>query len=129
MNISDHVCYKCGLNFELVKTNRTHKFKHTHVNTYLNKLHCNKCNEVLIPAMELQKYEMRVAKQAFLSNDIDGPIMKFARKAIGLKREELAKKLNVSAEDIAQWEQRENLIDKSIIFHMRDLLNNSMEIL
>ena len=54
---------------------------------------------------ELAGYERRAAKTVLLDvPEVEGEVLKFARKALGLKQAELAAILDVSAETISRWE-------------------------
>jgi DNA-binding transcriptional regulator YiaG len=54
---------------------------------------------------ELAGYERRAAKTVLLDVPaVEGDVLKFARKALGLKQVELAAILDVTAETISRWE-------------------------
>lgn len=53
----------------------------------------------------LHKFELDAAMRVLLDGScVDGAVIKYARKALGLKKKELARRLCCSADDVSQWE-------------------------
>jgi DNA-binding transcriptional regulator YiaG len=55
---------------------------------------------------QLRKLEHRAVITVLESVEIDGPELRFARKALDLSQGELAERLGVTAETVSRWEQR-----------------------
>jgi putative zinc finger/helix-turn-helix YgiT family protein len=66
---------------------------------------CNKCGEVELYLNELAWYQRRAAAIVLReSTSIDGAVVKYARRSLGLKQTELAELLGVRHETLSRWE-------------------------
>ncbi len=68
-------------------------------------LRCSKCDEVELSLKDLASYQRRAA--AIVLRDakkIDGSVVRYARKAMGLRQTDLADLLGSAAETVSRWE-------------------------
>jgi DNA-binding transcriptional regulator YiaG len=71
---------------------------------------CSSCREYDLTARQLVHLERRAAAVALREGPqekIDGDVIKYARKALGLRQAELAKLLDSTPETISRWENGE----------------------
>lgn len=69
---------------------------------------CTDCGEYTVTHAELVDIELRTAIAAFnKAPHVTGPMLKFARKALGMSRKELADCLSTKAGNVVQWESEE----------------------
>jgi len=67
-------------------------------------LTCCQCGETYVSADTLGIYELRAARAALLEGKVTGEAMRYARKALGLSRDELGRLLDRTEENVAAWE-------------------------
>lgn len=86
-------------------------------------LRCDGCGSVELTLGELQDYEQGAAA-AVLCGPVpaSGTMVRFARRALGLSREELAAKLFCDEGKISIWENGEEMIDECSQMAMVSLL-------
>jgi DNA-binding transcriptional regulator YiaG len=68
-------------------------------------LTCSKCGDVELSLKDLAGYQRRAA--AIVIRDakrIDGAVVRYARKALGLRQVDLAELLECAAETVSRWE-------------------------
>lgn len=83
---------------------------------------CEKCGEYVISEEDLAETERRAALTVL--GEVAGPsgkMLKFARKAIGLRQGDLARALGVAPETVSRWEANEH-IDRTVSLAMAQLL-------
>ena len=66
---------------------------------------CKACGEPALTLQDLESYERRAASTALREGrHVDGDVLRFARKAAGLRQADLAKLLEYTAETVSRWE-------------------------
>jgi len=83
---------------------------------------CDKCGYYELSQAELEKMERRAAITVL--NGVDGPsggVLKFARKALGLRQADLARALGTASETVSRWEANER-IDRTVSLAVAHLL-------
>jgi DNA-binding transcriptional regulator YiaG len=74
---------------------------------------CANCGAFTLPAGTLERVELRAVIVAFKdAPQVTGAMLKFARKALGLKQTELAERLGVVPETISHWEREARKIEQ-----------------
>lgn len=69
---------------------------------------CCQCGEFTVSATMLEKLELRAALVAFSdAPKVTGPMLRFARKALGFTQPELAQRIGASTESVSRWEREE----------------------
>lgn len=67
--------------------------------------YCEKCNNLDLTSQQLTGYERRAAAVVLRDGrNVDGAVLKYARKALGLKQTELASVLQCKPETLSRWE-------------------------
>jgi DNA-binding XRE family transcriptional regulator len=84
---------------------------------------CAECGTPLLSSAELAGYERRAAQQilATAGKPVSGAVLKFARKALGLKQKELAALLDSNEQQVSRWEN-EDEIDRRLRLAVAGLL-------
>jgi len=68
-------------------------------------MQCRKCGDVELTLNELAGYQRRAAALVLReAADVDGAMVKYARKALGMKQTELAERIGCAAETVSRWE-------------------------
>lgn len=68
------------------------------------------CGEVLLSAEALAGYERRAARQILTEGKkVGGDVLKFARKALGLRQKDLAALLRCNEQQVSRWEKDDEL--------------------
>jgi DNA-binding transcriptional regulator YiaG len=86
---------------------------------------CDECGYYELSQAELEKMERRAAITVL--NGVDGPsggVLKFARKALGLRQADLARALGTASETVSRWEANER-IDRTVSLAVAHLLATS----
>lgn len=65
---------------------------------------CEACNAPQLTLDELQGYELRAVKTVLCEGHLEGEVVRYARKALGLKQKELGKILGYTHETVSRWE-------------------------
>lgn len=66
---------------------------------------CTQCGEVFIPGRDLAMYELRAAALVLREGRrVNGDVLRYARKALGLRQTDLARLLGLGPEWISRWE-------------------------
>lgn len=65
---------------------------------------CRDCGEVYFQGPALERFELLVAVELARAGEASGEVMRFIRKALGLKAAELAELLDVTPETVSRWE-------------------------
>lgn len=77
----------------------------THVFTAKVPAHkCRKCGEIYFDGPALERFELRAAIELVRAGEASGEVMRFMRKAAGLRALELAELLAVTPETVSRWE-------------------------
>ncbi|MFZ5439517.1 MAG: type II TA system antitoxin MqsA family protein [Myxococcota bacterium] len=67
-------------------------------------LKCRECEELYLDGPSLERFELRVAVELARAGEASGDVMRFMRKAAGLRARELAELLGVTPETVSRWE-------------------------
>jgi YgiT-type zinc finger domain-containing protein len=103
-------CHECnGENFERrVVTLETRVGDHIVTDRSVRRPVCAQCGEFTLPADALETVELRAAVVAFKDAPrVTGAMLRFARKALGLKQTELAARIGTTFESVSRWEREE----------------------
>jgi DNA-binding transcriptional regulator YiaG len=66
---------------------------------------CEKCGEVVLSLDQLARYQRNAAALVLReAKNIDGAVIKYARKALGLTQTRLAGLLGIASETLSRWE-------------------------
>jgi DNA-binding XRE family transcriptional regulator len=81
---------------------------HTVVDRSVTRPVCMPCGEYTVPAATLEQVELRAAIVAFTeAPSVSGAMLRFARKALGLKQAELGARIGATLESVSRWEREE----------------------
>lgn len=86
-------------------------------------LRCSECEGPVLSSKELGAYERRAALEILTAakKPVSGAVLKFARKALGLRQKELAELLDSNEQQISRWEN-EPEIDRRLRLAVASLL-------
>jgi len=86
-------------------------------------LRCEACEQPLISSAEAAGYERRAAMQILMTAEkpVPGAVLKYARKALGLRQKEMAELLATNEPQISRWEN-EPEIDRRLRLAVAGLL-------
>lgn len=86
-------------------------------------LRCAGCAAPVFSSAELAGYERRAARQILVTarRPVSGAVLRFARKALGLKQKELAALLDSNEQQVSRWEN-EVEIDRRLRLAVAGLL-------
>lgn len=86
-------------------------------------LRCDSCEQPLLASAEVAAYERRAAMQILMlaEKPVPGLVLKFARKALGLRQREMAELLDTNEQQISRWEN-ESEIDRRLRLAVAGLL-------
>lgn len=72
-------------------------------------LTCPACGTLTLSGKQLAGYERRAAVEILrgAQKPVNGEVLKFARKALGLRQTDLAARLECNAQQLSRWEQSE----------------------
>jgi DNA-binding transcriptional regulator YiaG len=72
-------------------------------------LTCPACGTVTLSSKQLGGYERRAAVEILrgAQKPVSGEVLKFARKALGLRQKDLAARLECNEQQLSRWEQSE----------------------
>jgi putative zinc finger/helix-turn-helix YgiT family protein len=79
--------------------------------TELPGVRCEECSDVAIDGPSIERFELMAAAHLARSGQVNGAILRFQRKAIGLGAKNLAELLGVAPETISRWENGKQPID------------------
>lgn len=107
-------CYHCGATSQSERA-YVHEIVIDGISTRSRprpRLHCDGCSSVTITMTELQEYEMGAAA-AVLCGPVPatGRMVRYARRALGLSRDELAQGIYCEPSKVAAWEDGLEQID------------------
>lgn len=88
---------------------------------------CGHCRESFLLGPDLARAELLAAREALMRGHWDGPVLRFARKALGLRATELGELLDVSAETVSRWENGHRVAERSVWNTVADLLHDRLE--
>lgn len=89
---------------------------------------CVDCGEQYISADDLGRLEL-VAVQLVLferPNKVNGAVVRYARKAMGLRQADLARLLGVRAETISEWEAKTDPVSVATALALHDLVSRKL---
>ena len=88
---------------------------------------CTQCGEYTIDSPTLEGVELRAALVGFTDAPrVSGPMLKFARKALGLKQTELAERISVTPESVSRWEREERPMEAWVKLAVTSLLRERL---
>jgi putative zinc finger/helix-turn-helix YgiT family protein len=67
-------------------------------------LRCRSCGEISFDGPSLERFELRVAAELARAGEATGEVVRFMRKAVGLRALDLAELLAVTPETVSRWE-------------------------
>jgi putative zinc finger/helix-turn-helix YgiT family protein len=73
---------------------------------------CRECGEVYFHGPSLERFELRAAVELARAGEASGEVMRFMRKATGMRAAELAELLAVTPETISRWETGKQTIER-----------------
>ena len=76
---------------------------------------CAACGEVFYPGPAVEAFEIAVARALTSTDEASGETFKYARKAMGIRAEDLANLLGVTRETISRWETGKHPIDSAAL--------------
>ena len=76
---------------------------------------CAACGEVFYPGPAVEAFEIAVARALTSTDEAGGETFKYARKAMGIRAEDLANLLGVARETISRWETGTHPIDSAAL--------------
>lgn len=107
-------CIEC--NGELVPKGYEHKEKvgrWTVTNRATIVPQCVNCGAPSLTLDELEKYQLFAAKTVLCENKLEGPVVRYARKTLGLTQKELGALLDYQHETISKWENEKEQIPRA----------------
>ena len=86
-------------------------------------LRCDQCEAPLLSLAEVAGYERRAAKQILMTAErpVSGAVLKYARKALGLRQKQMADLLATNEQQISRWENDDE-IDRRLRLAVASLL-------
>ena len=88
---------------------------------------CDECGDYVIPANVLEAVELRAALIALKELPVNGPVLRFTRKALGLTQKQLAETLGAAPESISRWERGEREMEKWVHNAMLGLVHERLD--
>jgi DNA-binding transcriptional regulator YiaG len=87
-------------------------------------LQCARCGEVDLTMDERSGYERRAAKTVLFERPaVEGEVIRFARKALGMRQVDLATALEVAPETISRWETNKETVGRTVQLAIAQLLD------
>jgi DNA-binding transcriptional regulator YiaG len=74
---------------------------------------CVNCGAPCLTLDELEKYQLFAAKTVLCENKLEGAVVRYARKALGLTQKELGLLLDYQHETISKWENEKELVPRA----------------
>lgn len=111
---------------------RTMVGPHIIINSSLKVNTCNRCGEYVLSDYEFEYYELRAAKEVLSGmTNLYGDIIRFIRKALGLRSWMFAEELGITQDQMVQWELNKdpNHFGEDINIHSKinDLVTQKLE--
>jgi DNA-binding transcriptional regulator YiaG len=99
-------CPECGGALEMRGYRHVEHVGHTKVTDGTGMaLQCKECGEPMLSLLALAGYERRAASLVLRDGKhVDGAVVRYARKALGLRQTELAALLQCTPETLSRWE-------------------------
>ncbi len=88
---------------------------------------CAACGVSYLSGPDLERADLVAAAEAMRRGVREGPALRFARKALGLRATELADLLDVSAETVSRWENGHRLAERSVWNTLAGLVGDALE--
>lgn len=82
---------------------------------------CRHCGESLVSHQAMGRFEAAVTRALVTDGARDGASLKWLRKSAGLRAEDLASLLGVSAKTVSRWETGETPIDRATLHTLGEL--------
>lgn len=83
---------------------------------------CAKCGAVEMSLNDQEGYELRAAALVLLEGYVNGPVVRYARHAMGLTQKELGLVLDYVPETISLWENGKDVMPRSVQLALRDIV-------
>jgi putative zinc finger/helix-turn-helix YgiT family protein len=101
-----HVCQECGSALAMRNYKHTEKVGKVKVTDATGQVPtCTKCGEAELSLTALAGYQRRAAAIALRdARSVDGPMVRYARKALGLRQTDLAELIGCASETLSRWE-------------------------
>jgi DNA-binding transcriptional regulator YiaG len=89
---------------------------------------CVSCGEQYISAKALGRLELVAAQLVLFErrDRVNGAVVRYARKAMGLRQTDLARMLGVRAETISEWETKTDSVSVATALALHDLVSRSL---
>lgn len=126
MDNKQHVCPSCG---------ETMRWKSCEITTLVGRYRvkdasgpawCCECGESLVSMEAMSGYEKRAARTVMIDvQQVEGDVLKFARKAMSLTQAQLGTLLGVASETVSRWENDKDTIGRSTQLAVATLLDLS----
>jgi DNA-binding transcriptional regulator YiaG len=85
---------------------------------------CRACGQEFETGADLERFELHVARAALDMGVLAGGILRYARKALGLRATDLAELLGVTAETVSHWENDRTEISRAAWVAIGDLVED-----
>lgn len=122
-------CVKCGGNLKsAVYAHEANVGGHKVVNRGQMAPKCAKCGEQYISAKTLARLELRAVRLVLSErrDKVNGAVVRYARKAMGLRQTDLARMLDVRSETISEWESKTDPVSVATALALHDLVSRSL---
>lgn len=121
-------CVHCGgKTFEKVTEELRHKVAgHAYIMNALDVPKCSQCGEVYLPGLLLGSFELLVAWDLISHGVMSGEVLRFTRKALGLRAAELATTLALSPEHFSKWENDHEPINANAMALVAEMVNDRL---
>jgi len=74
---------------------------------------CVKCGAARLTLDDLEMYQLTAAKTVLCANKLEGPVVRYARKTLGLTQKELGLLLDYQHETISKWENEKEPVPRA----------------
>ena len=88
---------------------------------------CVRCGEVFFDGPSLGRLELRAAEELAKAGKASGEVLRFMRKALGLRAVDLAELLDVTAETLSRWETGKLNIERRAMALLAALVRERVE--
>ncbi len=108
-------CTGCGSGLTEGTTDHRLKIAGHEFHSKVPALVCISCGESYIEGPVLERFDLAVAAALLPSGETYGSVLKFARKALGLRATDLAELLGVAPESVSRWENDARSPDHAVL--------------
>ena len=88
---------------------------------------CEACGAPQLTLDELQGYQLRAVKTVLCEGHLDGEVIRYSRKALGLTQKELGKILDYTHETVSRWETGKEPMPRSTANALIGVLMRAIE--